>query len=213
MKTKLIETGTEGFLKEDLEEVVRVLRSGGVIVYPTETVYGLGCDAANREAVLRIHSIKGRKDNKPFLVLIPDKNSLYQISDRVTESANFLSDAFWPGPLTLIIDIKPFFPQELTGSSSGLGVRVSSNKTAMKIVRGFGGFLVSTSANRSGQPPALTGRDAYSLFKGEVDLIVDGGECTGTAVPSTVVDTRFDPPVIVRSGAVPHKDIERVLQG
>ncbi|MCD6117758.1 threonylcarbamoyl-AMP synthase [bacterium] len=212
MKTRLIKAGTKGILKKDLKEVADVLRSGGVIVYPTETVYGIGCDAENREAVLRIRHIKGREDDKPMLVLIPDKNYLYKISGKLTESADLLINAFWPGPLTLIINTGPVFPRELTGASSGLGMRVSSNKTAMQIVNEFGGYLVSTSANRSGQAPAVTGKDAYGIFSGEADIIIDAGACRGR-VQSTVVDTRVNPPEIVRNGAVFHQDIDKALRG
>jgi len=202
--------------EKDLSEkqlliVTDTLRDGGVIIYPTETVYGFGCDAFNAESVQRIRKIKGR-DNSPFLILIPDFSWIRKISDRITESAEILSRNLWPGPLTLIVDAKPVFPEVLTGRSLGIGIRVSSSEISNQIVRKFGCPIVSTSANMTGKKPALSGADAAVLFRDQTDLIIDTGKSSKN-LPSTVVDTRQYPPVIIREGAVPSEKIFGILSG
>ena len=182
-----------------------VIRDGGLIVYPTDTVYGIGTDPFNPLAIARIYEAKGRPPEKAIVWLI---DALERASDacEVTASAHSLASVFWPGALTLVL---PRLHPEPEGLSTQ-AVRVPNHPAALAIIAAAGGAVATTSANRSGFPSARTADEAAAALGQHVDLIVDGGESPG-GVESTVLDLSTSPPAILRVGPIRGADIEQVI--
>lgn len=194
---------------DDVERAVAVLERGGVIVYPTETVYGLGVDAAAEAALARLGSLKGRDRGKPISVLVASRAMLDEIVDAVTGVAERLIERFWPGALTLAFAAKPHASSALTGGGRTIAVRISSQPVAQAIVERLRRPLTATSANPGGAPAAVDVAAARAYFGPRVDVYVDGGRALGGA-GSTVVDCSTDVPRLVREGAIPLAVIEAV---
>ncbi len=186
-------------------EAAAILRNGGLVIFPTDTVYGLGAHAARPEAIARIYRIKGRPDEKAIVWLIasPHEVGAYcRVDDRVLR----LTEHFWPGPLTLVLErIAP-----APGGLPTLGVRVPRHEAALAIIRAVGSPVATTSANRSGEPSARTADEAIRQLGTEVDLIIDAGPSPG-GVESTVLDLTHDPPRVLRRGAISTEQIRAVL--
>lgn len=182
-----------------LPALVRVLRAGGVVACPTETFVGLLADAKNARAVARVCELKGRGDDNPIGVLVPDLAALDLLVLEVPERARALAQAHWPGPLTLLFRVRSGLPAPLHKGGK-LGVRVPGPSPALDLVRAFGGALTATSANRSGQPATKTSDEAAQVFGDELDALVPGESPGG--LPSTVVDATTDALTVVRQGAV-----------
>ncbi len=176
------------------------VRKGGVIVFPTETVYGLGGDGGRPEVVRRLFAIKGRAEEKPLARLAADWNDLAEVDWR--EETRRLAEKFWPGPLTLILPLRDGRAQ---------GFRFPDHALTRAIVRGSGVPFVATSANRSGESEARSGEDVRRLFSGRVDAILDAGEIRGRA--STVLDLTISPPRLLREGPVSRKELEKAWGG
>ena len=187
-----------------------LIRSGGVVVYPTETVYGLGADPFNQPAFERTFSLKGRETEKGLILLIRGMQDLDALVADVPRSAENLIKAFWPGPLTLVFPASPNLPNHLLGSTSTVALRRSDAPVASGLLRHAGGPLTSTSANISGQPPVRSAREAADVFGDRVDLILDGGE-SFDARPSTLVDVSGRSPKILRPGRISETEVHRVL--
>jgi L-threonylcarbamoyladenylate synthase len=184
---------------QSLERAVEALRHGGVVVYPTETLYGLGVDATDEAALLRLVALKGREPGKPISVLVSDRDMLRRVAE-VTPAASRLMDCFWPGPLTLTLPARAGVSPLLLGGGSTIGVRCSSHPLAGALVAGLGRPVTSPSANPAGMPPPVTLAHARAYFREAVDVYLDGGELPG-GVGSTVVDP--GPPLkLIREGAI-----------
>jgi L-threonylcarbamoyladenylate synthase len=182
------------------DEAARVISSGGVIAFRTDTFYGLGADPLNRDAIIRIRGLKGREDDKPILLLISDEKEV----DRFIEQSEFfklVAKGHWPAPLTLIGVARPEVPIELTAGTESLGIRLPDDDNVRSFVRACGGTLTATSANVSGQPPARTAKEVENYFPAGIDLIIDAGQVTVTE-PSTVLDLNGRKPKLIREGAV-----------
>ncbi len=188
------------------------IRRGGVVVYPTETVYGLGADPFNPSAFERIFELKGREAEKGLILLVRDRKDVDALVAHVPRAAEVLIDAFWPGPLTLVFPASPDLPKHLLGSTSTLALRMSDAPLAGALLHSSGGPITSTSANRSGQPPVRSAREAADVLGRDVDLILNGGP-SGDPRPSTLVDVSRGNPEILRPGRVPETEILRVLPG
>ena len=186
------------------------IRSGGVVVYPTETVYGLGADPFNPIAFERIFSLKGREAEKGLILLIRGRQDLDSLVADVPRAAEFLMDLFWPGPLTLVFPASPNLPNHLLGFTSTIALRVSDAPVACALLRFVGGPITSTSANQSGHPPARSAQEAANALGDRVDLILDGGTASDSR-PSTLVDVSVPHPRILRPGRIAETDINRVL--
>lgn len=186
------------------------IRSGGVVVYPTETVYGLGADPFNPVAFERIFSLKGREAEKGLILLIRGRPDLDALVANIPRTAEVLMDAFWPGPLTLVFPASPSLPEHLPGSSPTIALRMSDAPVASALLRHVGGPITSTSANLSGQPPARSAGEALDTLGGDVDLILDGGTAPDSR-PSTLVDVSVPHPRVLRPGRIAETDINRVL--
>jgi len=165
--------------RESLAHAANLLRSGGVVAFPTETYYGLAVDPFNRQALERLFRVKRRPRQLPILVLVAGVDQLPLLTPSVPEVYHRLIDRFWPGPLTLICPALPSLPPRLTGDTSTIGVRQSPNETAMALITAFGGPVTATSANITGFPAAVSATEAARMFDAEIDLILDGGTTPG----------------------------------
>jgi L-threonylcarbamoyladenylate synthase len=192
-----------------IDRVTALLKRGGVIGYPTETVYGLGGDATNKDTLQRIFAIKDRPVDSPFSVLVFEKEDVYRLADKVTKKAEKIIDAFWPGSLTLVFQAKSGLPAFLVGNKNRIAVRISPDPICHAIMTVFLKPLVSTSANISGKPPARSASEVMHYFDNQVDLVVDGGIRKGK--PSTVLDVSGERIRFIRSGSILREHIERIL--
>ena len=187
----------------------KVIQSGGVIAFRTDTFYGLGADPLNPSAIRKIKELKGREDGKPILLLISDDDQV----DRFIQQSEFfklVARGHWPAPLTLIGAARPEVASELTAGTNSLGVRLPDDDSVRALVRACGGALTATSANVSGQPPARTAQEVARYFPTGIDLIVDAGEATATE-PSTVLDVSKSEPRLVREGAISRDDLKELF--
>jgi L-threonylcarbamoyladenylate synthase len=171
------------------EEAVSTLKSGGVVAYPTETFYGLGANAFDEKAVQKVFKLKSRDRKKPFSVLVSNTGMLRMLVVEVPLLAQKLIEAFWPGPLTLVLPAKPGLPPHLVGEEGRVAVRVSSHPIAQSIVQGVGQPITTTSANPSGKASALNAQQVNDYFKEGLEGVVDGGELKG-GLSSTLVNHR-----------------------
>jgi L-threonylcarbamoyladenylate synthase len=193
-----------------LRAAADAVRAGGVIAYPTETVYGLGADPFDEGAVKRVFDLKGRGAEKALILLIRGGQDLAGVASEAPETARRLMEALWPGPLTLALRASPGLSKILLGGGETVAVRVSSHPVARALTDFVGGPITSTSANRSGQPPARSALEVGAIFGEEVDLIVDGGPSAEDR-PSTVVDVSGPLPILLREGKIGVEAIEAVV--
>lgn len=215
METKIITVcrKAEKLSKEEenaLKEVGEVLRRGGLAAFPTETVYGLGGDALNPESSHRIYAAKGRPTDNPLIVHICRFEDIYPIAAEVTKEAERLAEAFWPGPLTMILKKTDKVPYETTGGLDTVAVRMPSDETARKIIDYGGGYVAAPSANRSGRPSPTSARYVIEDMMGKIDVIVDGGEGE-IGLESTIVDMTVSPPQVLRPGYITKEMLEKAL--
>jgi L-threonylcarbamoyladenylate synthase len=193
-----------------LTRAAAIVLSGGVIAYPTETFYGLGVDADNEEAIRKIFEIKGRNFNNPISVIIGDKRDVYPLVHMVSNTAQELMDAFWPGPLTIVFESANHVSTLLTAKTGKIGIRLSSHKGARRIAQIMGRPLTATSANLSNQPECASAAEVMKQIGNKIDAIIDFGKTIGDKV-STIVDVTCDPPVILREGIILRQSIEKYI--
>jgi L-threonylcarbamoyladenylate synthase len=194
-----------------MQEAVAILCRGGIVAYPTDTVYGLAVDAMNPEAIARLYIAKGRPLVKALPVVIGSLAQLPQIVATYSPLAAQLMSAFWPGPLTLLLAPHHAVPKQLLGESHSIGVRWPASAVSQQLALGLGRAITASSANRSGVPAALTAAEVMEQLGSAVELILDAGEVT-SAVVSTIVDMTVEPPVLSRAGKIPLQTLESVLQ-
>jgi L-threonylcarbamoyladenylate synthase len=185
---------------ELIAEAKRVIQAKGVIIYPTETLYGIGANPFFPEAMERIYAIKGRAAVKPIPFLIKDQEMLGALVEEVPSVGRELIKRYWPGALTLIFRAKKGLRPPLKGKDGTIGVRISSSPVAHAIVEAMDAPLTSTSANLSGAADLLDGKELAQVFGNQVDLIIDGGKVPG--IGSTIIDLTVDPPRVVRQGMI-----------
>ncbi len=185
-----------------LSEAADIIRGGGLVAFPTETVYGIGADGTNPAAIRRIYKAKGRHESKPILVLISDRKDLDRLVRCIPGRVNALMDACWPGPLTLVFQASGDVPRELLGQGKTIGVRHSGASIAGALCRATGRPVTAPSANRSGGAEPLTAEDVAAQIGDRVDLILDGGHSPSDQ-PSTVVDVSNGTPRLIRAGRTP----------
>lgn len=194
----------------DVEVAAAALRAGALVVYPTETFYGLGALATLPAALERLATAKLRPEGKPLPLVAADAEAAFRLWARVPDEAARLAERFWPGPLTLVAPAAPGLPGALV-QDGGVGVRVPGSALARSLARMAGGPVVSTSANPSGGPPPASPEALDAGLLSRVDLVLDGGPTPGGA-PSTVVRLGDGPPALVREGAVPWAAVEEALR-
>ncbi len=196
---------------DHIVESFQIIKDGGVIVFPTQYLYGLGADALNVEAVDKVFAIKQRSYHKPLLVLIPHRQDLKRLVQHVSSAAVHIMNCFWPGAVTLVFKAKDTVPENLTANTGKVGIRMPQHPVALALSKAVGGPLTATSANITGDSGCSTVSDIDLRISNNVDLILDAGPLKG-GTGSTVVDVTIDPPKILRDGAISAKDIFIALE-
>jgi len=199
-----------GVLQREIEKGVETLKKGGVIAFPTDTVYGLGGDAFNSRAVERVYETKNRPKHQQLPLLIADTSKLTAMAGSIPEIAWFLAERFWPGGLTLVLPKADSLPAYLAPESS-IAVRVPNHPICLALIQRLGNPIIGTSANISGQPAALTADEVGQQLGGKIDFIINGGKCPG-GKESTVVDVTHEAPVILRQGIIPAHEIDKAYK-
>lgn len=210
MKTLIKKIESENFKKEDLEEAIHILRSGGLVAFPTETVYGLGANALEEEAAKKIYAAKGRPSDNPLIVHIADMNSLEELASTIPESARLLANKFWPGPLTMILKKSDKVPLGTTGGLTTVALRMPENKIAFELIRQSKVYIAAPSANISGKPSPTKADHVIKDLNGKIDMILDGGK-VGIGLESTIIDLSCDIPTILRPGYITKAMLEKVI--
>ena len=190
-------------------EAVEFLKSGGIVAVPTDTVYGLGADPFNANAVQRLYMLKGRPDGKPIPLVLSSVDDVHRVAQNLPDYFFHLTNRFWPGGLTIIVEAKDLLPV-LTADGNTVGVRIPNNPLLLKILQTFGGPVAITSANLSGEPPATSAQDIGEELASRIDMIVDGGKTPGP-IPSTVYDISVSPPLIRRHGVISEEALAKEL--
>jgi L-threonylcarbamoyladenylate synthase len=194
-----------------LNQAVQLLRDGGVVAFPTDTVYGVGVDPFQPQAVRKLYRIKGRPEDKPIAILVGSIEDVARVAQTPSRTFSRLADRFWPGGLTLIVETREL-PPEITAGGSTVGVRMPDHPLTLELLRGFGGPIATTSANRSGEHSATSAEEVGAQLGDRVNLIVDGGD-TITKVASTVLDLSVSPPKILRHGGISEELLMECLIG
>ncbi|WP_252501932.1 L-threonylcarbamoyladenylate synthase [Sporosarcina sp. Marseille-Q4943] len=211
METEIVSVDKDMDNSVSYQRAVDILKDGGVIAFPTETVYGLGALATDAVAVQRIFEAKGRPSDNPLIVHIGKKEDVDNYAVDVPENAGKLMDAFWPGPLTLVFHKRPgVIAENVTPGFDTVGLRMPDHPVALQLLRTLDGPLAAPSANRSGKPSPTEAAHVLTDLNGRIPLIVDGGK-TGVGVESTVLDMTANPPEILRPGGVTREMIEEVI--
>lgn len=206
VKTKIFEITDENFDAACLDEAAQILHKGGTVAFPTETVYGLGANALDADAVAKIYVAKGRPSDNPLIVHIADESDLEDLVSHVSQMAKNLMDAFWPGPLTLIFDKSDQVPESVTAGLKTVAVRMPSHPVARALIKASGVPVAAPSANLSGKPSPTDGAHVVLDLNGRVDAIVCG-QASDVGLESTVLDVTGKVPVILRPGGVTREDI------
>lgn len=187
-----------------------IIKEGGLVAFPTETVYGLGADALNADASKKIYEAKGRPCDNPLIVHIAEFSDLEKISGNIPPAAKKLSDAFWPGPLTIIIEKNEKVPYETTGGMNTVAVRMPDHPIALALIRESGGYIAAPSANTSGRPSPTLAEHVAEDMHGKIPMILDGG-AVGIGIESTIVDLTEEIPMILRPGYITQDMLEKVI--
>ncbi len=198
-----------GIDKNELNDIVNSLNNEGLIVFPTETVYGIGTDALNEHAVKKIYEAKGRPSDNPLIVHVSDMNMLLKCVKNISDIEQKLIDNFMPGPFTLILEKSEIIPYAVTANLNTVAIRMPSNEIANKIIKSFGKPIAAPSANISGKPSGTRIDDIKEELQNKVDFFIDGGN-TDIGLESTVVKVIKNIPTILRPGAITPEDIERI---
>lgn len=196
--------------REKIQAAGDIIRSGGLVAFPTETVYGLGADALNASASKKIYEAKGRPSDNPLIVHIADFVDLEKIAAEVPENARKLNDAFWPGPLTMIVRKNERVPYETTGGMDTVAIRMPNHPVALALIRAGGGYIAAPSANTSGRPSPTLAEHVAEDMAGRIPMILDGG-LVGIGIESTIVDLTEEVPMILRPGYITPEMLEAVI--
>lgn len=205
---------------EDIKRAGEIIAGGGIVAFPTETVYGLGANALDEEAVKKIYKAKGRPSDNPMIVHISQVSDVHDIaeiseatmSEKAVENFRRCSDAFWPGPLTMVLPKKEIVPLTTTGGLDTVAIRMPSHKTARMLIEYSGCPIAAPSANLSGKPSPTTAEHTLDDMDGRIDAIIFGSDCQ-VGIESTVVDMRKDEPVILRPGRITAEDLSNAIDG
>ncbi len=214
METKVFRLTEEDLQSATGQEIIReageILKKGGLVAFPTETVYGLGGDALNADSSRKIYAAKGRPSDNPLIVHIERMEDLPAIVSEIPEKARKLADAFWPGPLTMIMNKSDLVPVQTTGGLDTVAIRMPSDAVARALIRAGGGYVAAPSANTSGRPSPTVAKYVEEDLCGKIEMILDGGQvCIG--LESTIVDLTVEPPMILRPGAITRAMLEDTI--
>lgn len=192
-----------------IKSAVDCLKFGGIIAIPTDTVYGLGADPFNADAVQKLYTLKGRPEEKPIPLVLGSVKDVEKVAQNLPGFFFYLTERFWPGGLTIIVQSKDLLPQ-LTAGGTTVGLRIPNQPLLLKILREFGGPLAITSANLSGQPAATSPQEFGQELSSKIDFIVDDGQTPGP-IPSTVYDISVSPPQVCREGVISSETLAKEL--
>lgn len=193
-----------------IEKAGQIIRAGGLVAFPTETVYGLGGDALNPDSSEKIYRAKGRPSDNPLIVHIAKLSDLSKIAKHIPPVAYKLAEHFWPGPLTMIFEKQDCVPSQTTGGLNTVAVRFPDHEVARRFIEAAGGFVAAPSANTSGRPSPTLGKYVYEDMNGKIEMLLDGGQ-VGIGVESTIVDVTQNPPMILRPGHVTSEMLTELL--
>ncbi|MBO7357116.1 MAG: threonylcarbamoyl-AMP synthase [Lachnospiraceae bacterium] len=210
METKILKIDENNIDSLVLKEAGEILKRGGLVAFPTETVYGLGGDALNPDSSRKIYAAKGRPSDNPLIVHITNMDALKEIVTEIPEDAVKLAKAYWPGPLTMIFNKNKRVPKETTGGLETVAVRMPSNKIAAALIDAAGGYVAAPSANLSGRPSTTSAAHVIQDMTGRIDMIIDGGE-SEVGLESTIVDFTEGTPIILRPGFISEEMLEDTL--
>ena len=197
MKTIIKKTSVDNIDMDTINQAGEIIRQGGLVAFPTETVYGLGADALNEEAAAKIYAAKGRPSDNPLIAHIADLEMLKPLVEEIPPVAEKLMDAFWPGPMTLIFSKSNLVPRGTTGGLDTVAVRYPNHPIAQALIKAAGVRIAAPSANLSGKPSPTLGEHVIDDMDGRIDMIIDGG-MVGMGLESTIIDVTVNPPMILR---------------
>lgn len=212
METTYIRVTQDKPNTEGIRRAGEIIKQGGLVAFPTETVYGLGGDALNPESSRKIYAAKGRPSDNPLIVHICRQEDMEKLVTKITPQAKLLASKFWPGPLTMILPKSEVVPYETTGGLDTVAIRFPSHPVAQEFIRAAGGYIAAPSANLSGRPSPTQARYVAEDMNGRIDMIIDGGE-VGIGLESTIIDLTGDKPMLLRPGYITQEMLEEVLTG
>ncbi|HSQ34243.1 MAG TPA: L-threonylcarbamoyladenylate synthase, partial [Peptostreptococcaceae bacterium] len=195
---------------DEIKKHANLLKQGATVIFPTETVYGLGANALDERATAKIYEAKGRPSDNPLIVHISEKKDLYELANNISEKAEVVMDKFWPGPLTIIFQKKDIIPNITSGGLNTVAIRMPSHPIAISLIKESGVPIAAPSANISGRPSPTEEKHVYEEMNGRVDGIILGGDCN-YGLESTVLDLTSDIPMILRPGSITQEDLEEYL--
>ena len=210
MITRIMDVSAEPINMEYIREASEILKSGGLVAFPTETVYGLGGDATDKEASRKIYAAKGRPSDNPLIVHIAKFSQLEDITENLPKTAKLLADAFWPGPLTMVCNKNQVIPYETTGGLDTVAVRMPNNPVALALIEESGCMIAAPSANTSGRPSPTKASHVYEDLSGKIEAILDGG-AVDIGLESTIVDLTEDVVTILRPGFINMDMLRKVV--
>lgn len=210
MNTKIVNLQKKDLKLEDFKEAAQILQNGGLVAFPTETVYGLGGDGMREDASKKIYAAKGRPSDNPLIIHISDINMLEELAEEIPEAAKKLAEKYWPGPLTMVFKKKKEVPYGTTGGLDTVAVRMPNHEIALKLISYSGVAIAAPSANTSGRPSPTQASHVVEDLDGKIDMILDGGE-VGIGIESTIVDLTGNVPMILRPGYITKAMLEEVI--
>lgn len=210
MKTIISKVQSDNIDIVEIKKQSNLLKEGKTVIFPTETVYGLGANALDENAVKKIYEAKGRPSDNPLIVHIYNKNEVYDLAEEISEKAKIVMNRFWPGPITIILKKKPIVPNTTSGGLDTVAIRMPSHKIAREVIKYAGVPIAAPSANISGRPSPTKAQHVYEEMNGRVDGIILGGD-SNFGLESTVLDLTEDIPMILRPGSITKEDLESVI--
>jgi L-threonylcarbamoyladenylate synthase len=210
MDTKIIVVAAKDIQEADLKEAEEILRAGGLVAFPTETVYGLGANALDENAARKIYEAKGRPSDNPLIIHIARAEDMEALARDIPQQAYRLAEVFWPGPLTIILKKRECVPYQTTGGLDTVAIRLPANRVARNLILKAGIFIAAPSANISGKPSPTIAEHVIGDLSGRIDMIIDGGQAT-LGLESTIVDLSGEKPMILRPGCITKAMLEHVI--
>lgn len=210
METKILKIDPDRVEKEEMKEAAKLIAQGELVAFPTETVYGLGADALRPEASGKIYAAKGRPSDNPLIVHIADFSDMERVAREIPDSARKLAEAFWPGPLTMVVWKSEAVPSTTTGGMETVAVRMPNHPIALELIRQSGCLIAAPSANTSGRPSPTEASHVVEDLKGKIAMVVDGGP-VGIGIESTIIDLTEKVPMVLRPGYITPEMLASVL--
>jgi len=198
-------------IQQQVKKGISILEQGGIVAFPTDTVYGLGAHAANLQAVERVYLVKERPQSMALPLLLADISQISDVANHVPEVAWLLARTFLPGALTIVLHKSDLISDIITGGHKTIGVRIPAHPVPVALIKSIGAPVVGTSANLSGKPSALTADEVCSQFEDKIDWVIDGGRCQG-GKESTIIDVTGEIPVVLREGAISREELKQVCE-